>query len=161
MGVLGESGSGKSTLAASLARLLPKNGDITRGTVLFEGKNLLEAIPEELRRIRGARISLIFQDPSLALHPTMRTGEQVRQVLAAHESASKDATREKTRQVFSMLFPGDSDRVAESYPHQLSGGQRQRVLIAQAIDQGTLELYEEFPSNENALQSMAEIVGIG
>src|SRR6202521_1761563 len=76
LGVLGESGSGKSTLAVSLVRLLPGNGKITRGAVHFEGKDLLQAKLEELRQIRGRRISLIFQEPSLALHPTMRAGEQ-------------------------------------------------------------------------------------
>ncbi len=83
LGILGESGSGKSTLAGSLVRLLPANGNITRGAVRFDGKDLLLAKPGELQQIRGARISLIFQEPSLALHPTMRAGEQVGQVLAS------------------------------------------------------------------------------
>lgn len=133
LGVLGESGSGKSTLAAALVRLLPPNGHITRGAVLFEGKDLLQSKSEELRQVRGGRIALIFQEPSLALHPTMRAGDQVRQVLAAHGSAGKSALRERARQVFSMVFPQEADHVSQSYPHQLSGGQRQRVLIAQAI----------------------------
>ena len=133
MGVLGESGSGKSTLAVSLVRLLPGNGEITQGAVHFEGKDLLQAKPEELQQIRGRRISLIFQEPSLALHPTMRAGEQVRRVLAAHGSPGKSALRERTRQVFAEIFPEEADRISRSYPHQLSGGQRQRVLIAQAI----------------------------
>jgi oligopeptide/dipeptide ABC transporter ATP-binding protein len=133
MGILGESGSGKSTLAGSLVRLLPANGRITRGAVQFEGKDLLRAKPSELQQIRGARISLIFQEPSLALHPTMRVGEQVRQVLAAHGSPGRNAQNDRMRQVFALLFPEEADRIARSYPHQLSGGQRQRVLIAQAI----------------------------
>jgi oligopeptide/dipeptide ABC transporter ATP-binding protein len=133
VGVLGESGSGKSTLATALVRLLPANGRITRGIVVFEGKDLLQAAPEELREIRGGRISLIFQEPSLALHPTMRAGEQVYQVLAAHGTAGKSLLREKTRQIFAMVFPEESERIARSYPHELSGGQRQRVLIAQAV----------------------------
>src|SRR6266404_3680732 len=133
LGVLGESGSGKSTLAVSLVRLLPGNGEITRGAVHFEGKDLLQAKLEELQQIRGRRISLIFQEPSLALHPTMRAGEQVRQVLAAHSSQGKSGLNEGTRQVFAEVFPEEADRISRSYPHQLSGGQRQRVLIAQAI----------------------------
>jgi oligopeptide/dipeptide ABC transporter ATP-binding protein len=133
IGVLGESGSGKSTLAGSLVRLLPGNATIIRGRVHFEGKDLLRAKPEELQQIRGCRISLIFQEPSLALHPTMRAGEQVQQVLAAHNSGGKSALRERTRGIFAELFPQEKERVMRSYPHQLSGGQRQRVLIAQAI----------------------------
>jgi len=134
LGVLGESGSGKSTLAAALMRLLPANGKIEKGTVTFEGQNLLRATPRELEKIRGGRIALIFQEPSLALHPTLPAGEQVSDVLAAHESLSRKALREKTLQLFADLFPGaESRRIADSYPHQLSGGQRQRVLLAQAI----------------------------
>jgi len=133
LGVLGESGSGKSTLAASVLRLLPPNGHIGSGAVFFEDKNLFQATSEELRQIRGARIALIFQEPSLALHPTIRVGEQVRQVLAAHQSAAKSALNERTREIFAQLFPQDSSRILRSYPHQLSGGQRQRALIAQAI----------------------------
>ena len=133
MGVLGESGSGKSTLAGSLVRLLPGNACITRGTVQFEGKDLLRAKPDQLQQVRGRRISLIFQEPSLALHPTMRAGEQVRQVLAAHGSWEKKTLNGRTLQVFAEVFPEEADRISRSYPHQLSGGQRQRVLIAQAI----------------------------
>jgi oligopeptide/dipeptide ABC transporter ATP-binding protein len=133
LGVLGESGSGKSTLAASVLRLLPANGHIAGGAVLFEGKNLLQAGYRELRQIRGGRISMIFQEPSLALHPTIRVGAQVRQVLAAHQSLAKKELASRTREIFIRLFPEDADRIAGSYPHQLSGGQRQRALIAQAI----------------------------
>ena len=133
LGVLGESGSGKSTLAASVLRLLPPNGHIGGGAALFEGRNLLQANSEELRQIRGGRIALIFQEPSLALHPTMRVGEQVRRVLSAHNSSAKNEWSERTREVFTQLFPEDTDRILSSYPHQLSGGQRQRALIAQAI----------------------------
>jgi oligopeptide/dipeptide ABC transporter ATP-binding protein len=133
LGVLGESGSGKSTLAVSLLKLLASNGKITKGAIHFEGKDILHASLKELQAIRGKCISLIFQEPSLALHPTMRAGEQVCQVLAAHGSLSKRALREETRQVLSTVFPEDVERISESYPHQLSGGQRQRVLIAQAI----------------------------
>jgi len=133
LGVLGESGSGKSTLAAAIVRLLPPNGHITGGTVLLDGKSLSQSTSEELRQIRGGRLALIFQEPSLALHPTMRAGEQVRQVLAAHGFLPTSALKEKTRQIFAQIFPQDAERISRSYPHQLSGGQRQRVLIAQAI----------------------------
>ena len=133
LGVLGESGSGKSTLAAAILRLLPSNGHIGNGAVFFEGKNILQAPSEELRQIRGGRVALIFQEPSLALHPTIRVGEQVRRVLAAHQSLSRNELDERTRNVFIQLFPLDTDRILRSYPHQLSGGQRQRALIAQAI----------------------------
>jgi len=133
LGVLGESGSGKSTLAAALLRLLPSNGKIQKGLVLFEGKNLLEVSPQDLRRIRGGRIGLIFQEPSSSLHPTLQIGQQVSDVLAAHEYLARRALNEKTSQLLASVFPVDAERISRSYPHELSGGHRQRVLIAQAI----------------------------
>jgi oligopeptide/dipeptide ABC transporter ATP-binding protein len=133
LGMLGESGSGKSTLAASLLRLLPANGRIQQGGILFEGRDLLQADPRELQSIRGKRIALINQEPLLALHPMMRVGDQVGEVLAAHESLDKPARRERIRQVLATVFSTETERISSSYPHQLSGGQRQRVLIAQAI----------------------------
>src|SRR5437588_8083364 len=160
MGVLGESGSGKSTLAGSLVRLLPANARITRGAVQFEGTDLLRANADELRQIRGRRISLIFQEPSLALHPTMRVGEQVRQVLAAHDSLGKSALNEQTRQVFDQVFPEEADRISHSYPHQLSGGQRQRVLIAQAIACGPSVVIADEPTASLAPTSQMEILGV-
>jgi peptide/nickel transport system ATP-binding protein len=160
MGVLGDSGSGKSTLAVSLVRLLPGNGEITRGAVHFEGQNLLRAKPDELQQIRGRRISLIFQEPSLALHPTMRAGEQVRQVMAAHSSPGKSALNERTRQVFAEVFPEHADRISRSYPHQLSGGQRQRVLIAQAIACGPSIVIADEPTASLDPSTQMEILGV-
>lgn len=133
LGVLGESGSGKSTLAASLLQLLPPNGKILKGKILFEGQNLLEASPEDLRKIRGGRIGLIFQEPSSSLHPTIQVGQQVSDVLAAHQPLDRRTLKEKTSQLFAAVFPAGAERISRSYPHELSGGQRQRVLIAQAI----------------------------
>ncbi len=133
LGVLGESGSGKSTLAASLLQLLPASGKIRQGSILFEGKNLLKASPQDLRKIRGGRIGLIFQEPSSSLHPTLRIGQQVSDVLAAHMSLDRGALNEKTSQLLASVFSVDAERISRSYPHELSGGQRQRVLIAQAI----------------------------
>lgn len=133
LGVLGESGSGKSTLAASLLRLLPSNGKIQKGSLLFEGKDLRKADDQDLRKIRGGRIGLILQEPSSSLHPTIRIDRQVADVLSAHESLDRRAVGEKTSRLLASLFPADAERIARSYPHELSGGQRQRVLIAQAI----------------------------
>lgn len=133
LGVLGESGSGKSTLAAALLQVLPPNGKIEQGTVFFEGQDLLKASSREMERIRGGRMAIVFQEPLLALHPTIRAGEQVSDVVAAHHSSSRRIAREGARQILGAVFPSDSGRIFDSFPHQLSGGQRARVLIAQAI----------------------------
>jgi oligopeptide/dipeptide ABC transporter ATP-binding protein len=133
LGVLGESGSGKSTLAAAMLRLLPANGKIKSGSVRFDGQDLLQAEAADLRDIRGGRIAIIFQEPSLALHPTIRVGDQIKNVLAAHKSMDRVAMRDRMLRVLRALFPDEADRITTSFPHQLSGGQRQRVLLAQAI----------------------------
>jgi oligopeptide/dipeptide ABC transporter ATP-binding protein len=160
LGILGESGSGKSTLAAALLRLLPGNGEIERGVVLFEGQDLLQAERKTLQRIRGARISVIFQEPSLALHPMIRIGEQIKDVLAAHESSGGSVMRQKTLQLLAEVFPADAARIAESYPHQLSGGQQQRVLIAQAIACGPSLLVADEPTASLDPSTQQEILSL-
>src|SRR5882672_5290564 len=160
LGVLGESGSGKSTLATSLLKLLPSNGNISKGSVFFEGKDLLRASAGELERIRGKRISLVYQEPCDALHPAIRAGEQVFQVLAAHESAGRSTLRKKTRQVLGSLFLEDADRISSAYPHQLSGGQRQRVLIVQAIACGPSLVVADEPTASLDPTTQREILSV-
>ncbi|PYT95880.1 MAG: peptide ABC transporter ATP-binding protein [Acidobacteria bacterium] len=159
LGVLGESGSGKSTLAASLLRLFRQDTVVASGAVLFEGMDLLQAKPNELQRIRGKRISLIFQEPSVALHPTMRVGSQVRQVLHAHGVDGR-ALNQRTREVFETLFREETERIARSYPHELSGGQRQRILIAQAIACGPSVLVADEPTASLDPTTQMEILGV-
>ena len=133
LGVLGESGSGKSTLAAALLRLLPGNARITGGEILLEGSDVVSMDALELRRVRGSSVSIVFQEASLALHPTIRIGEQVGEVLRAHGAWSKRERRERAREILAKVFSSDLERICSSYPHELSGGQQQRALIAQAI----------------------------
>jgi oligopeptide/dipeptide ABC transporter ATP-binding protein len=133
LAVLGESGSGKSTLAASLLRLLPRNARITGGEISLEGTDVAQMSAVQLRRVRGSGISIIFQEPSLALHPTIRVGEQIGEVLRAHGTASRRERVQRARETMAKVFSGDVERIYSSYPHELSGGQQQRVLIAQAI----------------------------
>lgn len=133
LGVLGESGSGKSTLAGALLRLLPANGRITRGEILLEGSDVLRMDAVDLRRIRGSSVSIVFQEPSLALHPTIRIGEQVVEVLRAHGASGKRERGGRAREILAKVFSSGVERIFSSYPHELSGGQQQRALIAQAI----------------------------
>src|SRR6266403_608936 len=146
LGVLGESGSGKSTLAAALLRLLPANGRIERGAVYFEGQDLLRTAPRELEKIRGGRLALIFQEPSLALHPAILVAQQIGDVIAAHKSFGRRYVREQARQILAAVFPTEAERIADSYPHQLSGGQRARVLVAQAISCGPSLIVADEPT---------------
>lgn len=133
VGVLGESGSGKSTLAASILAMFPSNALIDDGAVLLQGTNLLKLDRSELARVRGSRVSLIYQEPGMALHPTMRVGAQIEEVLRAHNADTKAESHRTVRELLETVFPVDAGRIYSSYPHQLSGGQRQRIAIAQAI----------------------------
>ena len=133
VGVLGESGSGKSTLCTSLLALSSSNAVVDEGAVLLDGTNLLNLGRGELERVRGSRVSLIFQEPGTALHPTMRVGTQIEEVLRAHGEGNKQARRKQIRELLDLIFTEDAERVYFSYPHQLSGGQRQRIAVAQAI----------------------------
>jgi oligopeptide/dipeptide ABC transporter ATP-binding protein len=133
VGILGESGSGKSTLAAALLRVLPGDARYESGTIHFRGRDLLALSESALRRIRGAEIALISQDPALALNPVIRVGDQIAEVLRAH---LRMARRDRTMRVEELLAEVGFDMprtIYHAYPHQLSGGQRQRVVIAQAI----------------------------
>jgi len=130
--IVGESGSGKSTLAMSIPRLLQPPGRITSGEIIFEGKDLVRASEEELRRIRGSRIGVIFQDPLTSLDPLRTIGDQIAETILEHGEASskREALKMASETLEEVGIPGD--RVSY-YPHQLSGGQRQRVMIASAI----------------------------
>ena len=131
-GLLGESGAGKTTLALALLRLLPLSFRIVRGSISFEGLPLESIRESEMRKIRGARISMIHQD-STVLNPVIRAGDQVVEVIRAHRDWSKQRCREEAMLLLRQVELEDADRVFMSYPHQLSGGQRQRIVIAQAL----------------------------
>jgi oligopeptide/dipeptide ABC transporter ATP-binding protein len=133
VGILGESGSGKSTLAATFIRLLPGNARYDHGSIQFHGRNLL-ALPEgELRRIRGAEIALIPQDPALALNPVISVGDQIAEVLRAHVHMPAKERRARAEELLAEVGFDQPRQIYPAYPHQLSGGQRQRVVIAQAM----------------------------
>ena len=130
VGLLGESGCGKSTLASALLRLLPAERAQVSGSVLWQGRDLMRLPERELRQVRGGEISLIHQEPALALNPVLRAGTQIAEVLRSHgRPAGKDAVCDLLRETGF----DDPQSVVHAYPHQLSGGQRQRVGIAQAL----------------------------
>ena len=132
LGLVGETGAGKTTIAKSILRILPEPpAHVDRGEIKLEGRNLLELDNDEMRKIRGKRISMIFQDPMTALNPVMRVGKQIAEGIALHEKVSKKEAEEKAKKMLEMVgIPGSRYR---DYPHQFSGGMKQRVVIAMAL----------------------------
>ncbi len=132
-GLVGESGCGKTMTALSVIRLVPPPGRIVGGEILFEGRNLLTLGGEEMEKVRGNRIGMVFQEPMTSLNPVFRVGEQVGEVILTHRSGSRTEVRDRVLELLRLVGFNDPDKKYVQYPHQLSGGQRQRVLIAMAI----------------------------
>ncbi|HWC61815.1 MAG TPA: ABC transporter ATP-binding protein [Verrucomicrobiae bacterium] len=134
LGIVGESGSGKSVTCYSLMRLIPQPpGRIEGGTAMFDGIDLLKASREQLSKIRGKRISMIFQDPMTSLNPYMRISEQLIEPLLIHEKISRDDALKRAAAMLAEVGVPDAAKRIRSYPHEFSGGMRQRVMIAMAL----------------------------
>jgi len=133
MGLVGESGCGKSTVSLGIMRYLGKNGRIKSGSIKFLGRDMATMSEEELRQIRGSKISMVYQEPMASLNPALKVGRQLSEVLTIHEDISEaDALKRSAEMVDAVRLP-DPDRILGAYPHQLSGGQQQRIVIAMAL----------------------------
>jgi peptide/nickel transport system ATP-binding protein/oligopeptide transport system ATP-binding protein len=134
LGLVGESGCGKSVTAHSIIQLIPDPpGKIVGGRIEFEGQSLLELPEDQMRKIRGNRISMIFQEPMTSLNPVFTVGDQVGEVMRLHQNLTRQAARKRTVEMFTKVgIPAPESRL-DDYPHQMSGGMRQRVMIAMAL----------------------------
>jgi oligopeptide/dipeptide ABC transporter ATP-binding protein len=133
LGLVGESGCGKSVTSLSIMRLISKPGRIDEGEILLDGENLLKLPEDEMIKVRGNRISMIFQQPQTALNPVFKVGDQLAEVLDVHQDLGKEAGWKRAVALLKMVGVPDPERRAEAYPHELSGGMAQRVMIAMAL----------------------------
>src|SRR5437867_9736999 len=133
LAVVGESGSGKSTIALAVMGLLPAEAQIAGGRVLFQGTDVLTLDRESRRKLRGARMGLVFQDPFSVLNPSMRVGEQIGEGLVHHRGLTRAAALARAIELLAEVGISEAAAVANAYPHELSGGMRQRALIAGAL----------------------------
>jgi peptide/nickel transport system ATP-binding protein len=133
LGVVGESGCGKSTLAYGMINYLGRNGKIAKGDISFQGQSLVGRSSEELRKLRGDQISMVYQDPMTSLNPVLRIGEQMTEVLTVHRGVKESEAKHKCIEMLARVYMPDPEKVMERFPHQISGGQQQRVVIAMAM----------------------------
>ena len=161
LGIVGESGSGKSVSSLSLLGLIPMPpGRIESGTALFDGIDLLRCSQAQLRRIRGKRISMIFQDPMTALNPYLTIGAQIMEPLRIHDGRPRDEARRRAIEMLEAVGIRDAERRMRAYPHQFSGGLRQRVMIAMALITRPQLLIADEPTTALDVTVQAQILDV-
>jgi oligopeptide/dipeptide ABC transporter ATP-binding protein len=160
VGIVGETGCGKSVTVRSTMGLIPEPGRIVAGKVLLDGENLMEKGDAELRRIRGSRMSMIFQNPLSSLNPVFSIGNQVGHVISIHQNHDKQAARRRAVEVFKQVRLPDPDRLLNKYPHELSGGMLQRVMIAMALSCRPEVLIADEPTTALDVTIQAQILSL-
>jgi peptide/nickel transport system ATP-binding protein len=160
LGVVGESGSGKTVLARSVMGLLPKSGVQRSGSIKFEGREIGNLAPDEMRHIWGSQMAMIFQDPMTSLNPVMKVGKQVTESLLYHLDISRNYASELAEALFTSVGIPEPKRRLNEYPHQLSGGLRQRVMIAIALACGPKVLFADEPTTALDVTVQAQILDL-
>ncbi len=159
LGVVGESGCGKSVTSLSIMRLVQTPpGKIVSGEILFEGTDLLQLSPAQMRRIRGNKISMIFQEPMTSLNPVFTVGDQIMEAILLHQGVTRAEARKRTIEMLDKVrIPSPESRV-DDYPHQMSGGMKQRVMIAMALACNPALLIADEPSTALDVTIQAQIL---
>lgn len=161
LAIVGESGCGKSVTSQAILRLLPQPpARIKSGEILFDGTDLLSLTEKQMREIRGAQISMIFQDPMTSLNPTMTVGNQIAEVIMAHQSVSKAEAMNKAIEMLEMVGIPNPDARVKQYPHEFSGGMRQRVMIAIALACQPKLLIADEPTTALDVTIQAQIIDL-
>lgn len=158
MGLVGESGCGKSSLSLAIMKLLPPQGKITSGEILFNGMNIVQLGHHQMRKIRGDRMSMIFQDPMTSLNPYMKIGRQLHEVFETHNKAARKEGDIRIDDLLKRVGLSDADRVCRSYAHELSGGMLQRVMIVMALLLGPELLIADEPTTALDVTTQRQIL---
>jgi len=159
LGIVGESGCGKSVTALSIMRLIPTPpGRIVAGSINYDGRNLLDLSPAQMRKIRGKEISMIFQEPMTSLNPVFTCGEQIAEALRLHEGLNRRDAMDKTVDMLKLVHIPNAERRVKEYPHQLSGGMRQRIMIAMALSCNPKLLIADEPTTALDVTVQAEVL---
>jgi oligopeptide/dipeptide ABC transporter ATP-binding protein len=161
LGLVGESGCGKSVTALSIIRLLDKGvGRIVGGEILYRGRDLLGIAEDEMRRIRGNEISMVFQEPMTSLNPVLTVGDQIAETVRLHQGAGRRAARERAVEMLRLVKMPEPQKRVRLYPHELSGGQRQRVMIAMALACAPKLLIADEPTTALDVTIQAQILAL-
>lgn len=159
LGIVGESGCGKSVTALSVLRLIPNPpGKIVSGNIYLEGRDLLQLPEYEMRKVRGASISMIFQEPMTSLNPVFTVGDQIAEGIRLHQRLSKRESWNKAIEMLHIVRMADPERRVKEYPHQMSGGMRQRVMIAMALSCNPQLLIADEPTTALDVTIQAQIL---
>ncbi|MBZ5199879.1 ABC transporter ATP-binding protein [Planomicrobium chinense] len=158
LAIVGESGSGKSVTSLALMGILPANGEVYNGELLFEDKDLRNLTKKQYRQLRGNEIAMIFQEPMTALNPVFTIGYQLRETLMLHYKLSKDQAQKKGIEMLETVGIPDAEKVMGRFPHQLSGGMRQRVMIAMALSCNPKLLIADEPTTALDVTIQAQIL---
>ena len=161
LGIVGESGCGKSVSVLSVMRLIPQPpGKIMDGEVLFDGQDLLKMSDDEIRKVRGNRIAMIFQDPMTSLNPVLTIGRQIGEALELHMGMSREEARKRSAELLSMVGIPQAEARLNDYPHQFSGGMRQRAMITMALACNPKLLIADEPTTALDVTIQAQIVDL-
>lgn len=160
LGIVGESGSGKSMTGRAILKLIRKPGLVTADRLTFEGVNILDQSDKQMRSIRGARISMVMQDPKFSLNPVMTVGEQIAEALVAHERLPRREVDERILNMLDAVRIDDPKRVAGLYPHEISGGMGQRVMIAMMLIPKPELLIADEPTSALDVSVQAQVLDI-